>query len=76
MARNFLFIDERYQRAQWWPFMMWRFARNIWLCRHLCAPSFGLIETIRLANMHVHSWVWGHIEPDDVYLPTARMKKL
>jgi hypothetical protein len=61
---------ERFRRAQWWPVGLVHYWRRLWYMRYFCYPPLGLTESIKLANMHFHSWVWGHIGYDDTYLPT------
>ena len=66
---------ERLKRAQWWPVVIAHYFRALWQLRHKISPPLGFFETLKLANTHTHSWIWGNIEYDDFYLPSKKHQR-
>ena len=64
--------SERFSRAQWWPIVIIRYFVRLRKLKNHCAPPLGWFETWKLAETHTHSWIWGNIGYNDLYLPTAQ----
>ena len=65
--------EKRVNRAMSWVCALAHYTRLLWKVRRECYPPLGPIETLWLADKHVHNWVWGYISYNQIYLPRRRM---
>jgi len=50
--------------------VFFHYFRLIMRWKNCAIPPLKFKTVIKLTNMHTHSWIWGHIDYLDVYLPT------
>jgi hypothetical protein len=74
LRRQKLTKEERYERAIRWPILWYFFYRRLWKVRYECSPPLSFFECVKLARLHVHSYVWNYTAIDVIVLPRKRVR--